>query len=335
MTRLIVASTNKSKLKEIKQIYNDLPLEIVSLQEVGFDEEILETGSTYYENAKIKSEYISKRFPTDLVLADDSGMSINILDGEPGIYSARYLGEDVSFEGKMYYILGRLYGLDESSRGANFTTALVLSVDGKAVADTTGTIYGRISTEPRGENGFGYDPIFIPRGLEETFAELTPGIKNAISHRYVALNKMKAFLEKYLSDSKQSPEVLGFNSPNLESELIGATNLILDIPKIKECCEKGYSGFHSFPEYHLAVYLYPTSNMLSLLFLTDDKDHPFKVYTKDEDAEAFKEIHTDAYNVYCSIQTDAEMRSTSAVPDNLVSALDTITGGYYSGNCLR
>lgn len=188
--RIIFATSNEGKMKEIKMILNDLPYEIISLREAGIQAEIEENGSTFEENAMIKAKTIME-MTQEIVLADDSGLEIDALDKAPGIYSARYLGETTSYDYKNYYILDQLKEVPEDKRTARFVCAIACAFpDGRCITKR-GTIEGRIGYNIAGENGFGYDPIFLVPEYNCTTAELTPEQKNKISHRAKALNEMK------------------------------------------------------------------------------------------------------------------------------------------------
>lgn len=194
--RIVFATGNAGKMNEIREILADMPFEILSMKEAGIEADVEENGSTFEENALIKAEAIAGL--TDaVVMADDSGLEVDYLHGEPGIYSARYLGEDAPFSAKMADILRRLEGVPERERTARFVCAIaVLLPDGRKFT-VRGTAEGRIGCEARGDNGFGYDPIFYVPEFKRTMAELTETEKNQISHRGKALQLMKEELQKY------------------------------------------------------------------------------------------------------------------------------------------
>lgn len=195
MTRMIFATGNENKMVEIREILGDLPLEILSMKQAGIRADIEENGTSFEENALIKAREVC-RLAGEMVLADDSGLEIDYLNGEPGIYSARYMGENTSYRVKNKNLMERLEGVPNEKRTARFVCAIAaVFPDGKELV-VRGTVEGIIGYEERGENGFGYDPIFyLPeRGL--TTAELPPEEKNSISHRGNALRKMKELLEK-------------------------------------------------------------------------------------------------------------------------------------------
>lgn len=195
MRRLIFATGNADKMKEIREILGDLPVEILSMKEAGVSAEVEENGSSFEENALIKARAICK-LAKEMVLADDSGLEIDYLNKEPGIYSARYMGEDTSYRIKNQNLIDRLEGVPDEKRTARFVCAIAaVFPDGKEFV-VRGTIEGRIGYEERGEHGFGYDPIFYLPDRDISTAQLLPEEKNRISHRGNALRKMKELLER-------------------------------------------------------------------------------------------------------------------------------------------
>lgn len=198
MRKIVFATGNQGKLREVKKILADLNVDIVSMKEEGIQIDVDENGTTFAENAQIKATAIGAH--TDaIVLADDSGLVIDALNGEPGIYSARYLGEDTSYRIKNQNLIDRLEGVPDEKRTAHFVCAIAAALPDGTVLHTEGTIEGIIGYEERGENGFGYDPIFYVPKLGKTTAELTDDEKNAISHRGSALEKMKVLLREYIN----------------------------------------------------------------------------------------------------------------------------------------
>lgn len=194
MKKLIFATGNAGKMKEIRMILADMGYEIRSMKEEGIDPEIIEDGTTFEENAVIKAKAVAAL--TDaIVLADDSGLEIDALNKEPGIYSARYMGEDTSYHVKNNKLIERLEGVPEERRTARFVCAIAAVLPDGKVLVTTGTIEGRIGYEEKGENGFGYDPIFYVPEYGCTSAELTEEQKNEISHRGKALRAMRELLK--------------------------------------------------------------------------------------------------------------------------------------------
>lgn len=191
MNRIIFATGNENKMKEIKEILSDCNLEILSMKEAGIKADVMEDGTTFEENACKKVTEIAKLAPDDMILADDSGLEIDYLNKEPGIYSARYLGEDTSYDIKNQTLLYRLTGVEKERRSARFVCAIAAAVPGSGVFTTRGTIEGYIGWKIAGTNGFGYDPIFCVDDYGCSTAELTMEQKNACSHRGNALRAMK------------------------------------------------------------------------------------------------------------------------------------------------
>lgn len=196
MKRVIFATGNAGKLREIKEIMSDMDVEILSMKEAGISVDIVEDGTTFEENALIKAKAIAAH-TDDIVLADDSGLEVDYLNKEPGVYSARYLGEDTSYEIKNQAILDRLAGVPKEQRTARFVCAIAAVLPDKETLVTRETIEGYIGDAPAGENGFGYDPIFYVEEYQCSTAELTEEEKNAISHRGKALRSMKKLLHQY------------------------------------------------------------------------------------------------------------------------------------------
>lgn len=197
MKKIIFATGNKDKMREIREIMGDLDVEILSMKEAGIDVDIVEDGTTFEENAKIKASAVAEH--TDaIVLADDSGLEIDYLNKEPGIYSARYMGEDTSYDIKNKALIDRLEGVEKKDRTARFVCAIAAVLPDKEVLVTRETMEGYIGWEPEGENGFGYDPILYIEEYGCASASLTPEQKNAISHRGKALRAMRDELKKYI-----------------------------------------------------------------------------------------------------------------------------------------
>jgi XTP/dITP diphosphohydrolase len=172
-----------------------MDVEITSMKEEGIDPDITEDGATFEENALIKARAVA-RYTDAIVLADDSGLEIDYLNKEPGIYSARYLGEDTSYTIKNQALLDRLEGVEPEKRTARFVCAIAAVLPDKTELVTRQTMEGRIGYAPEGENGFGYDPIFYPDGYDCSSAVLSPEQKNEISHRGKGLRAMKELLKK-------------------------------------------------------------------------------------------------------------------------------------------
>ena len=195
MKRMIFATGNENKMKEIREILGSLPLEILSMKEAGIEVDITEDGTTFEENARIKARAVCER-AVEMVLADDSGLEVDYLNKEPGIYSARYMGEDTSYRIKNKSLIDRLEGVPDEKRTARFVCAIAAAFpDGRELV-VRGTIEGIIGYEEKGENGFGYDPIFYLPERGCTTAELPPEEKNSVSHRGNALRQMKKMLEQ-------------------------------------------------------------------------------------------------------------------------------------------
>lgn len=195
MEKLIFATGNEGKMKEIRMILGDLDYEILSMKEAGISADIVEDGKTFEENAMIKAKAISK-LANCLVLADDSGLEVDYMDKQPGIYSARWMGEDTSYDIKNKKIIENLEGVPEEKRTARFVCAVAAAFPDGRVITKRGTIEGIIGYEQRGENGFGYDPIFFLPEYGMTTAELPVEEKNKISHRGRALEQIKEELKK-------------------------------------------------------------------------------------------------------------------------------------------
>lgn len=195
--RIIVATGNENKVREMGQILEPLGMEIISMRDAGIDVDIVEDGETFEENALIKARAVAK-FTRGIVLADDSGIEIDAFDGAPGVKSARFLGEKTPYDIKNKEILIRLSGLPDEERGARFVCAIAAVLpDGRELV-VRRTFEGMIAKKEAGEGGFGYDPIFYLPERECTSAELSPEEKNEISHRGQALRAMREELEKVL-----------------------------------------------------------------------------------------------------------------------------------------
>ena len=196
MSRIIFATGNAGKMKEIRMILADLGMEILSMKEAGINIDIAEDGVTYEENALLKARAVAAYAASDIVLADDSGLEIDYLNKEPGVYSARYMGEDTPYSVKNANLISRLEGVPDEKRTARFVCAIAAVLPGGREMTTRATIEGRIGYEEKGEGGFGYDPIFYVPQLKKTTAELTGEEKNLVSHRGKALQLMKEELKK-------------------------------------------------------------------------------------------------------------------------------------------
>lgn len=190
MKRIIFATNNEGKMKEIRSILKDLNCEVVSLKDIELAIDIVEDGNTFEENAIIKAKEIMK-LTNEMVLADDSGLEVDYLDKAPGIYSARFLGEDTSYHIKNKNIIDKLENATGNERSARFICAIAFVCPDGEIRTTRGTIEGLIGYEEMGQNGFGYDPIFYIPEFKCSTAQLSPEQKNEISHRAKALKLMK------------------------------------------------------------------------------------------------------------------------------------------------
>ena len=196
--KIVFATGNEGKMREIREILRDMDAEILSMKEAGIVVEIEENGTTFEENAAIKAQTVAAaaKEPGIIVLADDSGLEVDYLDKEPGIYSARYLGETTPYAVKNQNLIDRLEGVPDNKRTARFVCAIAAVLPDGQVVVTRGVIEGRIDYEEKGENGFGYDPIFYVPEYGVTTAQLSVEEKNRVSHRARALETMKLELEK-------------------------------------------------------------------------------------------------------------------------------------------
>lgn len=196
MRRILFATGNAGKMKEVRMILADMGLEVLSMKEAGISADIEENGATYEENAMIKARAVAACAKNDIVLADDSGLEVDYLNKEPGVYSARYLGEDTPYSVKNASLIERLEGVPDEKRTARFVCAIAAVLPGGRELTTRATIEGRIDYKEKGTGGFGYDPIFYVPELKKTTAELTEEEKNLVSHRGKALQLMKEELKK-------------------------------------------------------------------------------------------------------------------------------------------
>lgn len=195
MTEIIFATGNAGKAREVAMMFADMDVCVKTLKEAGISADIVEDGRTFMENAVIKAKTIA-RFTDKIVLADDSGLVIDYLNGEPGIYSARYMGEDTSYDVKNANILERMADAPEPLRSARFVCAMAAVMPDGEVIETEGVMEGMIGYKIAGKNGFGYDPIFYLPEFGASSAEITPEQKNAVSHRGKALRMMQKELKK-------------------------------------------------------------------------------------------------------------------------------------------
>lgn len=197
MKRIIFATSNEGKMKEIRMILSDLDVEVLSLKEAGIRAEIEENGSTFEENAIIKAKAIME-LSGEIVFSDDSGLEVDYMGKAPGVYSARFLGEDTSYDIKNQYIIDQLKDAKEEERTARFVCVIACAFPDGRVVTRRGTIEGLIAHEISGANGFGYDPVFYLPEYGCTTAELSPERKNEISHRGKALRAMRDVIAEVL-----------------------------------------------------------------------------------------------------------------------------------------
>ena len=199
MRKIIFATGNAGEMCEVREILKDMDADILSMKEAGIDIDIVEDGTTFEENAAIKARAVAAATQEEaIVLADDSGLEVDYLDKEPGIYSARYMGEDTPYSVKNKNLIDRLEGVPDNKRTARFVCAIAAALPGGEVITTSGVIEGRIDHEEKGNNGFGYDPIFYVPEYGCTTAQLSVEEKNRVSHRARALAAMKEELEQRL-----------------------------------------------------------------------------------------------------------------------------------------
>lgn len=203
MKEIIIATKNKGKVKEFKQLFDQYNIKIKSLLDLDSElPDIEETGTTFQENARLKAEQISNLIDKP-VLADDSGLVIDALDGKPGVYSARYTGEPTNDVLNYKKVLKEIEDVPEKKRSARFICVLAMAIPGEKTIFKEGACEGIIATGPKGENGFGYDPIFIPNGYNKTMAELEQSVKNKISHRFNALIQLETWLNEEINSGEQ------------------------------------------------------------------------------------------------------------------------------------
>src|SRR5258706_1752615 len=201
MHDLLVATTNLHKLEEYRAIFSDLPYRLLSLRDIWVDLEVEETGTAFAENAELKARSYAQASGL-LTLADDSGLEIDALGGAPGVFSARFAGKDTSYEERFHLILERLKGLPTEQRGARFRCVIAIAEPSGATRLVEGVIEGVIADAPRGDRGFGYDPIFLVPEIGMTTAELTAEDKNRISHRGRAAQLARVLLENWPHSSE-------------------------------------------------------------------------------------------------------------------------------------
>ncbi|MCT4685865.1 XTP/dITP diphosphatase [Vallitalea sp.] len=200
--KIIFATKNRGKIKEINMIMEDTNYEVISMEDAGIDIDIVEDGSTFLENAIIKAKEVMN-IAECIVMADDSGLEVDYLDKAPGIYSARFGGENTSYRIKNKMIIDKLDGVGEKDRTARFVCAIAAVFPDGEILTTRGTVEGIIIHEERGSNGFGYDPIFYVPEYSCTTAEMDNELKNKISHRGKALRSMKSKMESYRNSNNR------------------------------------------------------------------------------------------------------------------------------------
>ncbi len=199
MKKLVIATGNPGKLSEIEEVFKDLPFEFLSLKELGFEISIEEDQDTFEGNAIKKAVEVMK-YTGEITLADDSGLEVDVLGGRPGVFSARFAGAEATDEQNNKKLLQLMANIPEEKRTARFRCVIAVAFPNGQILTSEGICEGRIGYFPKGTNGFGYDPLFIVDKYNKTFAELDQHEKNQISHRGVALRKMKKQLEEYLNN---------------------------------------------------------------------------------------------------------------------------------------
>jgi XTP/dITP diphosphohydrolase len=203
MTKIVLASSNQHKLSEIQAILSDFDFDLVTMADAGYgDEEIVEDGNSFEANSLIKAQAVHQKLSC-ASLADDSGLEVDFLGGAPGVYSARYAGEPKSDAKNNAKLLAALDGIDDNLRTAQFVTVLTLIFENGDTLVARGEVKGIIGHEPRGSNGFGYDPLFIVPELGKSFAELDASEKNALSHRANALKVLKNMIGTYYENTRR------------------------------------------------------------------------------------------------------------------------------------
>ncbi len=202
LKKIIFATGNEGKLREIRMILKDLDVEVFSLKEAGIHMDVEENGTTFEENARIKARAVMEQ-TGEVVLADDSGLEVDALDKEPGVYSARYMGHDTPYHIKNQNLIDRLEGKSGSERSARFVCVIAAAFPDGRVLTARGTMEGEIGYEERGENGFGYDPIFYLPEYGCYSGELALEVKNQLSHRGKALRLMKEELRKLKEETNE------------------------------------------------------------------------------------------------------------------------------------
>lgn len=197
MQKLLIATNNKGKVVELRDLLAELDVEVLGLAEFADVVEVAETGLTFAENAALKASGYARQ-TGNIALADDSGLVVDALDGRPGVLSARYGGDEMPFSGKMSLLLDEISSAEGTDRTARFVCSIAIAdSDGSILFSAEGKCEGRIADSPRGSGGFGYDPLFIPDGFDHTFGELELAIKQSISHRSKAFQQIIPFLRDF------------------------------------------------------------------------------------------------------------------------------------------
>lgn len=198
--KLVLSTNNRHKIGEIKKILEDLPIEVLSKRDIGLEDfDIIEDGTTLKENSIKKAKALSEKTEY-MVMADDSGLFVDVLNGEPGVYSSRYAGEEGNDKKNNEKLLNKMKDIPLENRTARFKTVIVLITEEKEIIPIEGECKGHIEFELKGNNDFGYDPLFTPEGYDKTFAELNGEVKNTISHRAKALEGVREVLTNLLKD---------------------------------------------------------------------------------------------------------------------------------------
>src|SRR5690606_26304223 len=204
--KVIIATKNKGKAKEFEALFSKFNLEVLTLLDIENAPDVEETGATFEENAALKAEAISQ-FTRSIVVADDSGLVVDALDGRPGIYSARYAGEEKNDEANINKLLSELKDVQQEERTARFYCALAVAIPEEETLVVAGKCEGLIMNERRGTNGFGYDPVFYVPSLQQTMAELSSEQKNSISHRANALKNLQPLIERIFAKRWEGDEI--------------------------------------------------------------------------------------------------------------------------------
>ncbi len=196
MKKAILATGNQHKVDEISKILNDFDIKVITMHEAGFNDEIIEDGETFEQNSFIKAKAVMDKLNVDVTIADDSGLEVHALNNAPGVYSARYAGDNCNYHDNNKKLLKELGDLPLEKRSATFVTVITYLMSSGEKIVVRGEVEGYIAFELKGDNGFGYDPLFIVKGDGRTYAEMQDYEKNNLSHRALALKKLKEELRK-------------------------------------------------------------------------------------------------------------------------------------------